>query len=148
MCQPTIAATRAAVVAAAEAADRAAARHAGQRCRLAALLIATLLPAAATLVFDRGEDTVTADTIIDPVHIRAGDGTLLWYAPDSAFAGHRDAQALGVPPTLDCAMLGDIGRQLGAACDASPGLFRSSDDGAEVMLSANLLVLSIPAAVP
>jgi hypothetical protein len=159
MCQPiqprpaeptssdtTIAITRAAVTAAADAADWVAARHAEQRCRLAALLVAALLPAAATLVFDHADDTVTADTVIAPVHIRAGDGTLLWYDTDSAFAAHRDAQALGVPPALDGAMLGDIGRQLGAACDASPGRFPSSDDGAEVMLGANLLVLSIPAA--
>ena len=89
---------RAAVTAAAEAADRAASRHAERRRRLAALLVAGLLPSAATLVFDRDEDTVTGATTIALVHIRAADGTLLWYDPDSAFAAHPDASTLGTPP--------------------------------------------------
>ena len=140
----TISVARAAAGAAEEAADLAATRHAQRRCRLAGLLVAALLPSAATLVFDRDED-ISAETTIALVHIRAAGGALLWYDPDSAFAAHPDARALRTPPVLDGSVLDEVARQLRAAYDATGGHFDTSDDGAEVMLGANLLVLTVAA---
>ena len=74
-----ILAAGAAAVEAQDAAEEATARHAGARCRVAALIASSLLPAAATVVFDRDEDTVTAETEITVVNIRDSDGCLLWY---------------------------------------------------------------------
>jgi hypothetical protein len=137
-------AARAAITATSDAADRAAARHAAQRSRLAALLTAQLLPDAASLVFSRDEDVVSAETIITLVHIRGGDGRLLWYGQWTDFAEHQDASDLGTPPDLDARTLDDIQSQLSIAYDASPGHFDTTADGAEVMPDANLLLLAVP----
>ena len=139
-----ITAARSAITAASDAAARAASRHAAQRSRLAALLTAQLLPDAASLVFSRGEDVLTAETTITLVHIRAGDGRLLWYSEWTDFAEHPDARDLDPPPDLDARTLDDIQSQLATAYDASPGHFDTTADGAEVMPAANLLLLSVP----
>lgn len=139
----TFTVARAAVAAAEEAAGRAATRHAQQCCRLAALLATTLLPDAAVLVFDRDEDTVSADTTISLVHIRDAAGELLWYDPDTAFAEHPHARALGTPPTLAFGVLDDIQVQLAAAYDAVAGHFEPTRDGGEQMPWANLLALPV-----
>jgi hypothetical protein len=140
----TITAARAASDAASAAAARAASRHAAHRSGLAALLTAHLLPDAASLVFSRDEDLLTADTTITLVHIRSGDGRLLWYSEWTGFAEHPDARELGTPPDLDAGTLDEIESQLRMAYDASPGHFDTTADGAEVMPGANLLLLPVP----
>jgi hypothetical protein len=138
-----IATARAEATAAADAAERAAAIHAAQRCRLAALLAAFLLPAAGSLVFTRDEDTLTAETIITLVNIRGGRDALLWYSPSTGFANDPDALDLGEPPDLDPDTLSDIESQLQAAYDTHAGHFDTTGDGAAVMPGANLLVLPV-----
>jgi hypothetical protein len=135
----------ASVTAAAAAAGYAARYHATERCRLAALLAAFLLPGAASLVFIRDEDTVSAETSITIVSIRDSAGALLWYSDGTGYAGHPEARAMGTPPVLDPAVLGEIQVQLEAAYDASPGHFDTTGDGAEQMPEANLLVLPVAA---
>ncbi len=135
---------RAAATTAADMAEQAAAYHAVQRCRLARLLAAFLLPAAASLVFTRDEDTLTAETIITLVNIRDSRDALLWYSPSTGFANDPDALALAESPDLDPDTLSDIESQLQAAYDAHPGHFDTTCDGAAVMPGANLLVLSVP----
>ncbi|HKT02874.1 MAG TPA: hypothetical protein VJT31_25365 [Rugosimonospora sp.] len=139
-----ITSARAAVTAATEASERAATRLAEQCCRLAALLVTSLLPDAAVLVFDRDEYAARSDTRIALVHIRDAAGALLWYDPESAFAEHPHARALGTPPALAFDVLDDIQDQLAVAYDALPGHFEPSIDGAEQMPWANLLALPIP----
>lgn len=138
-------AARRALFAARDRAEHAAAAHAESRCRLAALLVATRLPAADVLVFDKDEQPVTARTVIDLLAVRAADGTLLWYDPDSAFAAHPHAVALGTPPALDPDVLTEVRAHLTEAYDASPGHFPTTDDGAQVMPDANLLKLRVAA---
>lgn len=137
-----ILAAAAAAVEAQDAADEAAARHADARCRVAALIAASLLPAAATVVFDRDEDTVTAETEITIVNIRDSDGRLLWYNPGTDYDAHPDAKNMGEPPDLYYDDLANMQNQLQAAYDANPGHFETT--GEDIMLSANLLVLPVP----
>ncbi|MEN3308853.1 MAG: hypothetical protein V7603_5055 [Micromonosporaceae bacterium] len=142
---PQIDAARRGVFDARDHAERAGAAHAHQRCRLVALLVDSLLPAANAVVFDKDEETVTAQTVIALLAVRAADGTLLWYDPDSAFAAHPHAVALGTPPALDHDVLAEVRAHLTEAYDASPGHFDTSDDGAQLLPGANLLELCIPA---
>ncbi len=142
-----ITAARAAASDASDASDQAAARHAAQRCRLAALLVLSLLPHAETVVFDKDEDTVSAETLLSLVAIHDAHGALVWFERDSEFSAHPQALDLGDPPTLAYEVLGDVAMQLRIAYDASPGYFTPNDDGAEVMPSANLLELHIPSAL-
>jgi hypothetical protein len=138
-------AARAAVAAAADSAYRAATRHAEHCCRLAALLVASVLPDAAVLVVERSDDTVTADTDIALIHIRDGAGTLLWYDPHTPFAAHPDARTLGAPTALDPVVLDEVRVQLCAAYDTAAGHFTSTADGADVLPWANLLALPVSA---
>ena len=137
-----ILAAGAAAVEAEDAAEEAAARHADARCRVAALVAASLLPAAATVVFDRDEDTVTAETEITVVNIRDGDGRLLWYNPGTEYAAHPDAKDMGEPPDLYYDDLANMQNQIQAAYDAHPGHFDTTGD--DIMPSASLLVLPVP----
>lgn len=127
-----------------DTADKAAARHADARCRVAALIAASLLPAAAAVVFDRDEDTVTARTEITVVNIRGSDGRLLWYNPvtGTGYAAHPDAEDMGEPPHLHHDDLASMQNQLQIAYDAHPGHFEPAGD--DIMPAANLLVLPIP----
>lgn len=137
-----ILAAGAAAVEAQDAAEEAAARHADARCRVAALIAASLLPAASAVVFDRGEDTVTGETEITVVNVRDSDGRLLWYSPGTGYADHPDAVTLGEPPALYPGDLADMEHQLQAAYDAHPGHFETA--GEDTMPSANLLALPVP----
>jgi hypothetical protein len=143
-----IAAAQAAAIAAADRADRAAAFHASCRRHVAGLLAASILPAAASLVFARDEDTVTAETEIKLISMRGAGGALLWYNDGTCFAGHPDAEPLGEPAQLDADVLSAIEYQLAAAYDAAGGGFDTADDGADVMPGANLLILAVPFPAP
>ena len=140
-----IAAAQAAAIAAADRADQAAACHASWRRHLAALLAASLLPGAASLVFEEDEDTVTDDTEIRLICMRGPADELLWYNPCTEFADQPDAVELGEPPSLDDGTLSAIEFQLREAYDAVCGGFGTA---ADVMTGANLLVLTIPSAAP
>lgn len=137
-----ILAAGAAAVQAQDAAEEAAARHADARCRVAALITYSLLPAAAAVVFDQNENTAAAETKITVVNIRDGDGRLLWYNPGTGYAAHPDARNMGEPPPLDHGDLASMQSQLQAACDAHPGHFETAGD--DTMTAANLLVLPVP----
>jgi hypothetical protein len=137
-----ILAAGAAAVEAQDAAEEAATRHADARCRVAALIASSLLPASATVVFDRGEDTVTAQTEITLVSIRDSSGGLLWYNAGTVYARHPDAEDLGEPPHLYSYDLANMRDQLQAAYDAHPGHSDTTAD--DIMPSANLLVLPVP----
>ena len=132
----------AAAVEAAAAADEAAALHADALCQVAALLAASLVPAAATVVFDRDEDTVSAETKITLVYVRDRNGGLLWYNDDTEYAEHPDAQAMGEPPNLDYGDLDKVQDQIRDTYDAHLGHFETTGD--DVMPFANLLVLPVP----
>lgn len=144
-----IAALRASIPAAARSAHHAAVRHAALRGRLAELLVAHLLPAAAVLVFDRDEDLLTGETlialVIALVHARATDGSLVWFDVGSRFVAHADARGLGTPPVLDPAALMAVAAELRGAYDADGGLFDRVGDGAAEMLATSLLALTIRA---
>jgi hypothetical protein len=141
-----IEAARGAAITASDTAEQWAAVHADRRCQLAALLVAFDLPGAASLVFERDEDTVTAATTITLVNIRDANGALLWYNAGTGFGEHTDVPALGEPPELDtdADTLSDIEYQIETAYDAHPGHFDTTSDGADVMPGANLLVLPVP----
>jgi len=139
-----IEAARSAAIAASDTARQWAAVYADRRCQLAALLVASGVPGAASLVFERDEDTLTAETIIRLVNIRDSNGALLWYNDDTGFAEDPDARALGEPPGLDSGALSDIECQIEAAYDTHAGHFDTTSDGAEVMRGANLLQLPVP----
>jgi len=115
--------------------------HADARCRVAALIAASLLPAAAAVVFDRDEDTVTARAEIIIVSIRGGDGRLPWCNRRRLRrAPGRQGRARTAAPALR--RHGCVQSQLQVARPARPGRLEAADDG--TVPAANLPVLPVP----